>query len=59
MLLALSEGKPLSLMDSPHKGPVMQCFDVSFGVSLNNLNEETGETRVDFLGVNFDVLQQI
>ena len=35
-LLALCEGNP-ALLDSPHKGPVMQSFDVLFVSSLSNL----------------------
>ena len=36
-LLAFCEGIKWSLVDSAHKGPVMQSFDVFFIVSLNKL----------------------
>ena len=26
---------PLVMVDSPHNGPALQSFDISFGVSLN------------------------
>ena len=36
-LLALSEENHQWLVDSPHKRPVMQDFDIFFEVSLNKL----------------------
>ena len=38
VLLAFSEGNPYwSPVDSSHKGPLMQTFDVFFYEHLNNL----------------------
>ena len=40
-LLVLCEGIPQSPMDSPHKGPVMQSFCISFDVRLKLLNKHS------------------
>ena len=36
-LLALCRGNPAVMVDSPHQGPMMRSFDVSFVVSLSKL----------------------
>ena len=39
--MALCEGNPWVTRGSPHKGPEMQNYDVSFFVTLNKLLKET------------------
>ena len=56
-LLALCGDIHRSPLGSLHKGPVMQCFDVSFNVSLNKLlNKQSRGRLIEMYWRSFDVI---